>query len=117
VKPLLNILALLIMAAPSISSADQTDFSTAAQALAQDSMIVGSDFDGVGDSLPEGMKDVSFYPYLIERLLKLEYSTQDIKAILGGNLMRVWREVENYTEKQVTAYSRPLQPELQQPGA
>jgi membrane dipeptidase len=78
---------------------------------------IGSDFDGVGDSLPEGMKDVSFYPYLIERLLKLEYSTQDIKAILGGNLMRVWREVENYTEKQVTAYSRSLQPELQQPGA
>ena len=60
---------------------------------------IGSDFDGVGDSLPEGMKDVSFYPQLIERLLRLEYSPQDIKAILGGNLMRVWREVENHAKK------------------
>jgi len=55
---------------------------------------VGSDFDGVGDSLPEGMKDVSFYPQLIERLLRLEYSSEDIEAIMGGNLMRVWRQVE-----------------------
>ena len=60
---------------------------------------IGSDFDGVGDSLPEGMKDVSFYPQLIERLLGLEYSSQDIKAILGGNLMRVWRDVENHAIK------------------
>jgi len=62
---------------------------------------IGSDFDGVGDSLPEGMKDVSFYPQLIERLLRLEYSPEDIKAILGGNLMRVWREVENHAKKRV----------------
>jgi membrane dipeptidase len=55
---------------------------------------VGSDFDGVGDSLPEGMKDVSYYPQLIERLLRLEYSSEDIQAIMGGNLMRVWRQVE-----------------------
>jgi len=57
---------------------------------------VGSDFDGVGDSLPEGMKDVSYYPQLIERLLRLEYSVEDIQAIMGGNLMRVWRQVEEH---------------------
>ncbi len=55
---------------------------------------IGSDFDGVGDSLPEGMKDVSYYPALIEALLKREYTVDNIKAIMGGNLMRVWREVE-----------------------
>jgi membrane dipeptidase len=55
---------------------------------------IGSDFDGVGDSLPVGMKDVSFYPALIEELLHREYTPQQIEAILGGNLMRVWREVE-----------------------
>ncbi len=55
---------------------------------------IGSDFDGVGDSLPVGMKDVSFYPALIEELLRREYTPQQIEAILGGNLMRVWREVE-----------------------
>jgi len=57
---------------------------------------IGSDFDGVGDSLPVGMKDVSDYPALIEALLKREYTVDVIQAIMGGNLMRVWREVETY---------------------
>jgi len=65
-----------------------------------DHVGVGSDFDGVGDSLPDGMKDVSAYPNLIEEFLRLEYSTKDIQAIMGGNLMRVWREVEIYAESQ-----------------
>jgi membrane dipeptidase len=55
---------------------------------------IGSDFDGVGDSLPVGMKDVSDYPNLIEAFLKLEYSVEDIAKIMGGNLMRVWRATE-----------------------
>jgi membrane dipeptidase len=54
---------------------------------------IGSDFDGVGDSLPEGMKDVSFYPNLVEKLMEKGYSPADIEAILGGNLVRVWRAV------------------------
>jgi membrane dipeptidase len=57
---------------------------------------IGSDFDGVGDSLPVGMKDVSDYPNLIEALLRLEYSIEDIAGIMGGNLMRVWRTTENH---------------------
>jgi len=65
-----------------------------------DHVGVGSDFDGVGDSLPEGMKDVSYYPALIAELLKHEYTTDDIQAIMGGNLMRVWREVEEYARTQ-----------------
>ncbi len=61
---------------------------------------IGSDFDGVGDSLPEGMKDVSYYPALIEALLKREYTVSDIQGIMGGNLMRVWGEVEDYAQAQ-----------------
>ena len=57
---------------------------------------IGSDFDGVGDSLPEGMKDVSFYPNLVERFLRLEYSPADIQKVMSGNLMRVWRQAEAY---------------------
>ena len=57
---------------------------------------IGSDFDGVGDSLPENMKDVSYYPALVEALLKREYPVDTIRAIMGGNLLRVWREVETY---------------------
>ena len=55
---------------------------------------IGSDYDGVGDSLPEGLKDVSSYPALVLEFLRRGYAREDIEAILGGNLMRVWRAVE-----------------------
>jgi membrane dipeptidase len=57
---------------------------------------IGSDFDGVGDSLPDGIKDVSFYPALVEKLLAKGHTAADIEAILGGNLLRVWSAVEDY---------------------
>lgn len=55
---------------------------------------LGSDFDGVGDSLPTGLKDVAGYPNLIYELLKRGYSESDIEKICYRNLARVWREVE-----------------------
>ncbi len=54
----------------------------------------GSDFDGVGDSLPTGLKDVSQYPNLIYELLKKGYSDEDIEKICYKNVFRVWNEVE-----------------------
>lgn len=57
---------------------------------------IGSDYDGVGDSLPVGLKDVSTYPNLVQGLLDRGYSEADIKKILNENLLRVWREVEAY---------------------
>ena len=60
---------------------------------------IGSDYDGVGDSLPIGLKDVSTYPNLVQGLLDRNYSEQDIAKILGGNLIRVWSEVEDYAAK------------------
>lgn len=54
----------------------------------------GSDFDGVGDSLPAGLKDVSGYPNLIRALLERGYGEEDIRKICGENLLRVWAEVE-----------------------
>ncbi len=61
-----------------------------------DHVGVGSDYDGVGDSLPTGLKDVASYPNLVEEFLRRGYAKKDIEAILGGNVMRVWRQVENY---------------------
>lgn len=55
---------------------------------------LGSDFDGVGDSLPTGLKTVADYPHLIAELLRRGHSEADIRMILGGNLLRVWRDVE-----------------------
>jgi len=62
----------------------------------------GSDFDGVGDSLPTGLKDVSDYPNLIFELLKKGYSDEDIEKICSGNLLRVWSQVEK-TAREIQA--------------
>lgn len=59
-----------------------------------DHVGIGSDYDGVGDSLPVGLKDVSTYPNLVQGLLDKNYSEQDIEKILGKNLLRVWSQVE-----------------------
>lgn len=59
----------------------------------------GSDFDGVGDSLPEGLKDVSMYPNVIYELLKRGYSDQDIEKICYKNTFRVWNEVISTAQK------------------
>lgn len=59
-----------------------------------DNVGFGSDFDGVGDSLPTGLKDVSQYPNLIYELLKRGYTEEDIANICYKNVFRVWRAVE-----------------------
>lgn len=58
----------------------------------------GSDYDGVGDSLPTGLKDVSTYPNLIYVLLQRGYSDEDIEKICYKNLWRVWKEVDRVAE-------------------
>jgi membrane dipeptidase len=58
-----------------------------------DHVGIGSDYDGVGDSLPVGLKDVSQYPNLIYVLLKRGYSPADIEKICSGNVFRVWNQV------------------------
>ena len=59
---------------------------------------LGSDYDGVGDSLPTGLKDVSTYPNLIYELLKKGYSEEDLEKICSGNLLRVWSAVEAHAK-------------------
>ena len=54
---------------------------------------LGSDFDGVGDSLPTGLKDVSQYPNLINELLKRGYTDEEIAKICYRNVWRVWHKV------------------------
>lgn len=53
---------------------------------------IGSDFDGVGDSLPTGLKDVSQYPNLIYVLLKRGYTEDAIADIMYRNVWRVWQK-------------------------
>ncbi len=54
---------------------------------------IGSDFDGVS-VLPEQLEDVACYPRITQGLLDRNYTEDDIRGILGGNLLRVMRRVE-----------------------
>jgi membrane dipeptidase len=64
-----------------------------------DHVGLGSDFDGVGPSLPVGLEDASKMPNLIYLLLKRGYSDEDIKKICGENALRVWSNVEEIAKK------------------
>jgi microsomal dipeptidase-like Zn-dependent dipeptidase len=43
---------------------------------------------------PEGLEDVSKYPNLVVALLENGWSKEDIIKLIGGNLVRVFEEVE-----------------------
>ena len=64
-----------------------------------DHVGIGSDYDGVGDTLPIGLKDVSDYPNLIYVLLKRGYSDEDIEKICSKNVFRVWSKVIEVADK------------------
>lgn len=55
---------------------------------------LGSDFDGVGDSLPSGLEDVSKYPNLIAELLRRGFSERDLAKICGENVLAVLERAE-----------------------
>ncbi|HNO80198.1 MAG TPA: dipeptidase [Phycisphaerae bacterium] len=66
-----------------------------------DHVGIGSDYDGVGQ-LPAQLEDVSCFPYITQELLNRGYSETDIHKVMGGNLLRVFREVE-LTAKEMQA--------------
>ncbi len=63
---------------------------------------IGSDFDGVGDTLPVGLKSVADYPNLIEALKKRGYSKRAIRKVMGENMLRTWLRVERYASEHGT---------------
>ncbi|HEY2785042.1 MAG TPA: dipeptidase [Fimbriiglobus sp.] len=63
-----------------------------------DHVGIGSDFDGV-NKLPFQLEDVSKYPFITQELLNRGYSEPDIRKILGGNLMRVFKAAEQVSEE------------------
>jgi len=65
-----------------------------------DHVGLGSDFDGVGDTLPMGLKDVAGFSNLVAGLLRRGYADDDIEKILSANIMRVWTQVERYAAAQ-----------------
>jgi membrane dipeptidase len=75
-------------------------FEHAVKVAGVDHVGLGSDFDGVDDLLPEGMEDISKMPNLVRGLMERGFSDADILKILGGNTIRVMREVEHAAKRQ-----------------
>jgi membrane dipeptidase len=63
-----------------------------------DHIGIGSDFDG-GDPLPSGLEDVAAFPNLLGELLRRGYSDDDVRAIAGGNILRVMRASETVAQR------------------
>jgi membrane dipeptidase len=58
---------------------------------------LGSDFDGINSS-PQGLDGVEDFPKITEELVKRGYSNKDIRKILGGNFLRVFKANQNIPE-------------------
>jgi membrane dipeptidase len=64
-----------------------------------DHVGLGSDFDGVSGQTPEGMDSAADLPKITQGLLDRGYSAEDIRKILGGNVLRVFAEVERVSRE------------------
>src|SRR5246500_4768615 len=64
-----------------------------------DHVGLGSDFDGVSGQLPEGIDSAADLPKITAALLERGYSPEDCRKILGGNLLRVFAEVERVSRE------------------
>jgi membrane dipeptidase len=71
-----------------------------------DHVGLGSDFDGVSGATPQGMDSAADLPKITQALLDRGYSAEDIHKILGGNLLRVFSEVEDVSHKMQSEASR-----------
>jgi membrane dipeptidase len=58
-----------------------------------DHLGLGGDFDGITEVV-QGLEDVSTYPALTAELLKRGYTDEDVRKILGLNVLRAWRQAE-----------------------
>jgi membrane dipeptidase len=64
-----------------------------------DHVGLGSDFDGVSGATPAGIDSAADLPKITQALLDRGYSADDIRKILGGNLLRVFREAEKVSRE------------------
>src|SRR5579863_4199951 len=69
-----------------------------------DHVGLGSDFDGVSGATPQGIDSAADLPKITQALLDRGYSAEDIRKILGGNLLRVFREVERVSREMQAAH-------------
>jgi len=69
----------------------------AVKLVGADHVGLGSDFDGA--NMPEGMEDCTHLPQITEALMRKGYSDDDIRKILGGNILRVMEQTERVSRE------------------
>lgn len=79
--------------------------------IGYDHVGLGSDFDGI-PSVPEGLDDVSKYPDLVAELLRLGVSDEDAAKVVGGNILRVWKDIDAVALDLQAKGTPPLEDEL-----
>lgn len=77
-------------------------FEHAARVAGVDHVGIGSDYDGV-ESVPKGVDDISMIPNLVRALARRGFSEQELEKMVGGNMLRVMREVEAVARKTSSA--------------
>ncbi|BAE58975.1 unnamed protein product [Aspergillus oryzae RIB40] len=81
------------------------------QLIGFDHVGFGSDFDGIG-TVPRGLDDVSKFPDLVAELLRRGVSDEDAGKVVGGNLLRVWRDVDRIALDKQANGALPLEDDL-----
>jgi membrane dipeptidase len=85
--------------APSATIAEVADHVDHIRKIAGiDHIGIGSDFDGITQTVQD-LDNVSTYPRLTAELLRRGYSDEDVKKILGLNILRVMREAEKVSKR------------------
>ena len=79
--------------------------------IGYDHVGLGSDFDGILN-VPKGLEDVSKFPDLVVELLLKGVKDDDARKIVGGNVLRVWKDVDALAEKMQKAGVRPVEDKL-----
>jgi len=68
-----------------------------------DHVGLGSDFDGISGATPQGIDSAADLPKITQALLDRGYKEDDVRKILGGNLLRVFRDVEQVSLRMQSA--------------
>lgn len=72
---------------------------------------IGSDFDGTFDT-PRGLEDVSKFPDLVRELLNRGLTDDQLEGIVGGNVLRVWKKVEDISRELQASGMVPMEDEI-----
>jgi len=80
--------------------------------IGYDYVGLGSDFDGIFET-PRGLDDVSKFPDLVAELLRSGVSNEHAAKVVGGNILRVWRDVDEVASKMRLANAKPVEDQIE----